>query len=114
MTKITLEYNDHEPISYFSYTTGKLISEVIKEKTENLEKENILLTSKILDFFQKLPEPLKTKYAEHFNITEKREGTILTTWYCIESCLNRKYVPVQHRTSCRKCNDHLLDLKYGK
>lgn len=61
-------------ISAFAFKTGKLIEELIKDKTDNLQERNRILEAKILQWYTKSRD---ADFAEHFGITEMRSGNIL-------------------------------------
>ena len=114
MSKLIIECDENTPISILSYNIGKLIEGIIEEETNDLKDRNILLESKILSFYWEIPEPFRTKYANHFGIKMATEGRIESKWKCIESCMHRDIVPVHLRTSCTNCYSYRLDLRNGK
>ena len=73
--KISVETGDYREdiISAFAYSTGKLIEELIKERTCNLVDVNKLLEAKILQWFHLHPSP---QFAEFFSINIDRKGSI--------------------------------------
>lgn len=78
MSKLTFEYDEsgNSNISAFAYNTGHLIENLIKEETNNLKHRAQMAEAKILDFYQRLKEPIKTEYAEYFGIISQSCGEI--------------------------------------
>lgn len=78
MSKLTFEYNQSEgsAISAFAYDVGRLIEKLVEERVGNLIERNKLNEGKILEFYQKLEEPLKSEYAEYFGIISYNKGQI--------------------------------------
>ena len=63
-----------EIISAFAFKTGKLIEELIKEQTNNLQERNQILEAKILQWHVKSKDK---DFAEHFGIKEMHSGNVL-------------------------------------
>ena len=63
-----------EIISAFAFKTGKLIEELIKEQTNNLQERNQMLEAKILQWYTKSKDE---DFAKHFGITTMRSGNAL-------------------------------------
>ena len=78
MSKLTFEYDESgkSEISAFAFNTGHLIEELIKKQTDNLKHRSQLTEAKILDFYQKLEEPLKDEYAKYFGININFNGKL--------------------------------------
>ncbi len=77
-----MSYKD-EVISAFAFKTGKLIEELINERTLNLNETNIQLQAKILGFRNEINKEfiissrdLITLYDKWFNIEEFKNGKI--------------------------------------
>lgn len=66
--------NKDEIISAFAFKTGKQIEELIKEQTDNLQKRNKMLETKILQWYFKSKDE---DFAEHFDITTMGSGNVL-------------------------------------
>ena len=78
MSFLTFEYDEsgNSVISAFAYNTGHLIEELIKKETGNLKEDYTLLQAKVLSFYHQLPDSLKTKYAEYFELTIITKGLV--------------------------------------
>jgi hypothetical protein len=63
-----------EIISAFAFKTGRLIEELIKEQTDNLQEKNKMLEVKILQWYVKSRDE---DFAEHFGITTMPTGNTL-------------------------------------
>jgi len=63
--------NKDKTISAFAFKTGKLIEELIKVQTDNLQERNKMLEAKILQWHTK---SMDKDFAEHFGVTTMYSG----------------------------------------
>ena len=63
-----------EIISAFAFKTGKLIEELIKEQTDDLQGRNKILETKIVQWYLKSNDE---DFAKHFGITTVHSSSVL-------------------------------------